>query len=275
MCAADWGSGAGRQQVPQAIHSVPTIRALKSRLRGGETLFGSLVSMPSPQLVQLLAGAGLDWLLIDLEHGAISVETAQSMIAATAVAPCTPLVRIAWTVPWLAKPLLDGGAMGVVFPMVRSAEEARAAVSACRYAPDGDRGWGPFYAPSRWGLAPFDYTKAANDAVTVVLLIEHVDAVDHIDAILGVPGIDVAIIAPFDLSVSLGKPGAFDDPVFKSTVERAERAIHGSPAVLGGVAPTPERAKELVGRGYRFVMLGYDTLIVDRAMRGFLDAARA
>jgi 4-hydroxy-2-oxoheptanedioate aldolase len=250
------------------------MHSLKSRLRAGETLFGSMVSMPSPQLTQTLAATGLDWLLIDLEHGAISVETAQAMIAATAVAACTPLARVAWTVPWLAKPLLDGGAMGVVFPMVRTAEEARLAVSACRYPPEGERGWGPFYAPSRWGVGAFDYTKAANDAVTVVLLIEHVEAVDNIDRILGVPGIDVAMIAPFDLSVSLGKPGAFDDPLFKATVERAERAIAGSPAVLGGVAPTPERAKELVGRGYRFVMLGYDVLVIDRAMRGFIEAAK-
>ena len=255
--------------MPQAMQS------LKSRLRAGDTLFGSMVSMASPPLAQTLAAAGLDWLLIDLEHGAITVESAQAMVAATAVAGCTPLARIAWTVPWLAKPLLDAGAMGIVFPMVRTAEEARTAVAACRYPPEGERGWGPFYAPSRWGETPFAYTAAANDAVAVILLIEHIDAVDNIDAILSVPGIDVAMIAPFDLSVSLGKPGAFDDPAFTAAVERAERAIAASPAVLGSVAPTPERARELVGRGHRFVMLGYDVLIIDRAMRAFLDAVRS
>ena len=250
------------------------IGSFKARLRSGERLFGTLASMPSPQLAQLLAGAGFDWLLIDLEHGAISVETAQAMIAATAVSRCAPIVRVAWTVPWLAKPLLDGGALGVIFPMVRTPEEAQEAVGACRYAPEGERGWGPFYAPSRWGLTPFGYTAAANDAVVAIVLIEHVDAVRHIDEILAVPGIDVAIIAPYDLSTSMGKPGAFDDPEFMSTVERAERAILASPAVLGGVAPTPERAKALVDRGYRFVLLGYDTLLIERACHEFLDAVR-
>jgi 4-hydroxy-2-oxoheptanedioate aldolase len=250
------------------------LNPLRAKLAAGGVVFGPLVSMPSPQLVQLVAAAGYDWVLIDLEHGAISVETAQAMIAASAVAPCVPLVRVAWTVPWLAKPLLDGGALGVVWPMVRSAAEAREAVAACRYAPAGERGWGPFYAPARWGMAPFAYTAAANDAVLVALLIEHVDAVGAIEEILAVPGIDVAIIAPFDLSVSLGKPGAFDDPAFITTVERAERAILKSPVTLGGVAPTPERARELVGRGYRFVMCAYDVLIIDRALRGFLYSAR-
>jgi 4-hydroxy-2-oxoheptanedioate aldolase len=251
-----------------------SINPVKDRLAAGGAAFGTLVSMPSPQLVQLVAAAGFDWVLIDLEHGAISVETAQAMIAASAVGPCVPLVRVAWTVPWLAKPLLDGGALGVVWPMVRTAGEAREAVAACRYAPAGERGWGPFFAPARWGKAPFDYTAAADDAVLVAVLIEHVDAVTAIDEILAVPGLDVAVIAPFDLSVSLGKPGAFDDPPFVAAVERAERAIRASSVTLGGVAPTPERARALVGRGYRFIMCAYDVLIVDRALRGFLDAAR-
>jgi 4-hydroxy-2-oxoheptanedioate aldolase len=254
---------------------VPTeIGSLKRRLRAGERLYGTMVTMPSPQLVQLLAAAGFDWLLIDCEHGAISVEGAQSMIAATAVADCAPLVRVAWTVPWLAKPLLDGGALGVVFPMVRTAEEAREAVAACRYAPAGERGWGPFYAPARWGLSPFEYTAAANDAVVTAILVEHIDAVRNIESILAVPGIDVAIIAPYDLSTSIGRPGAFEDPEFIAAVERAEQAIQASPVVLGGVAPTVERAKVQAERGYRFIMLAYDSLIIDRAARAFLDGAR-
>ena len=249
------------------------INPVKDKLATGGTAFGTLLTMPSPQLAQLAAGAGLDWVGIDLEHGSISVESAQAMVAATAVSRCVPFVRVAWTVPWLAKPLLDGGALGVIFPMVRSPEEAREAVSACRYAPVGDRGWGPFYAPSRWGLTPFAYTAAANDAVMVILLIEHVEAVRRLDEILAVPGIDAAIIAPYDLSTSLGKPGAFDDPEFVATVATAERAILASRSVLGGVAPTPERARVLVQRGYRLVMLAYDTLIIDRAFREFAAAA--
>lgn len=250
------------------------IGSLKARLRAGERLYGTMVTMPSPQLGQLLAAAGFDWLLIDLEHGAISVEGAQAMIAATAVADCAPLVRVAWTVPWLAKPLLDGGALGVVFPMVRTTDEAREAVAACRYAPDGERGWGPFYAPARWGLSAFGYTAVANDAVVAAILIEHIDAVRNIEAILAVPGIDVAIIAPYDLSTSLGKPGAFDDPEFVAAVESTEQAILASTVALGGVAPTIDRARAQAERGYRFIMLAYDALLVDRMARDLLTAVR-
>lgn len=250
------------------------VNPLREKLARGEAVVGTFVSLPSPPFVQILAGCGFDFLIVDCEHGPIGPETAQAMITATAVAPCVPLARVAWNLPWLAKPLLDAGALGIVFPLVRSAEDARAAVAACRYAPSGERGWGPFYAPSRWGLDAFDYSGSADDAILKILLIEHVDAVRAIDAIAATPGVDVAVIAPYDLSTSLGKPGAFEDPEFLAAVAEAERGIRAAGVVLGGLAATAERANALADRGYRFLCLAYDVLLIETAMRGLLGGLR-
>ncbi len=250
------------------------VNPLRVKLARGEPVVGTFVSLPSPPFAQILAACGFDFLIVDCEHGPISAETAQAMITATAVSPCVPLARVAWNLPWLAKPLLDAGARGIVFPLIRSAEDARRAVAACRYAPAGERGWGPFYAPSRWGLAPFEYSAAADRAVLTILLIEHVDAVRAIDAIAAVPGVDVAMIAPYDLSTSLGIPGAFDHPDFRAAVAEAERGIRAAGLVPGGLAPDAERANALIERGYRFVCLAYDVALIETAMRRLLAGLR-
>ncbi len=250
------------------------VNPLRQKLAEGRAVFGTLATMPSPQLAQLFAGCGFDWLMIDMEHGAIGIESAQAMIVATAVSDCVPLVRVAWNVDWLVKPALDAGALGIVFPMIRSAEEAEAAVAACRYPPLGERGWGPFYAPSRWGTDAFSYTRDADVAVMRIALIEHVEAVANIEAIVATEGLDVALIAPFDLSVSLGIPGRFEEPAFLEAVATAERVIRDSPVVLGGLARDAEGAQTLVERGYRFVLLAYDVMIIERAARALLDPLR-
>ncbi len=250
------------------------VNPLREELAQGACVLGTFVSLPSPPFVQILAGCGFDFLIVDCEHGPIGPETAQAMITATAASPCVPLARVAWNLPWLAKPLLDAGALGIVFPLIRSAEDARAAVAACRYAPAGERGWGPFYAPARWGLGPFEYSGSADQALLTILLIEHVDAVRAIDAIAATPGVDVAMIAPYDLSTSLGKPGAFGDPEFLAAVAEAERGIRAAGVVLGGLAATAERAHALMERGYRFLCLAYDVLLIETAMRGLLAEVR-
>ncbi|MCS6877176.1 MAG: aldolase/citrate lyase family protein [Geminicoccaceae bacterium] len=247
---------------------------LKEKLARGEPVFGTFVSLPSPPFVQILAGCGFDFLIVDCEHGPVSPETAQTMITATAVSSCVPLARVPWNLPWLAKPLLDAGALGIVFPLIRSAEDARRAVAACRYPPSGERGWGPFYAPSRWGLDAFAYSGSADEAVLAILLVEHIEAVRAIDAIAATAGIDAAIIAPYDLSTSLGKPGAFEDPEFLAAVAEAERGILAAGIVLGGLASTAERARDLLARGYRFLCLAYDVLLIETAMRRLLAELR-
>jgi 4-hydroxy-2-oxoheptanedioate aldolase len=250
------------------------LNPLKARWRSGETTYGVLVTMPSVPMMQLLARAGFDWLIVDLEHGPIDIETAHAMIAATSGTPAVPLLRVPHTTPWLAKTALDAGAFGIVFPMVNSATDAREAVRATKYPPAGERAWGPFYAPARFGLSMPRYMQAANDEVVTLALIEHPEAVANVEEIVGEPGLDVAIIGIFDLAVSLGRPGQLDHPDVRGAVARAEEAILRSDVALGGVALSPAQAREMAARGYRMLGLGFDWTLVQRGAAQVLDGLR-
>ena len=131
--------------------SVPTtpLNRLRQLWREGRPAFGAIATIPSVQMVQIMARS-LDWIIVDLEHGPIGLTEAHAMIAATTGTPCTPLVRIAANEPWLAKAPMDIGAFGINFPMITNRAEAEKAVRSVRYPPRGDRLWGPFHAPFRW-----------------------------------------------------------------------------------------------------------------------------
>ena len=248
---------------------------LKTKLDAGEAVLGTMITMPSPGLAQLLAAAGFDWLAFDMEHGPMTIESVHAMINATAASTCVPLVRLPATTPWLAKTALDAGALGLLFPMVETPEAAKEAVAAATYPPKGRRGFGPFHAPERWGVSMLDYARDADAAMLKVLFIEHIDAIARIDEILAVDGIDVAFVAPFDLSQSLGKPGDFDDPDFAAALTRAEAAVLQSKAKLGGLATTADQGRTMLERGYKFLMLGFDGLIIDGAARAILDGVKS
>ncbi len=139
---------------------------------GGVT-FGAIVTSPSVSVVQVMARSGLDWIVIDMEHGAIDLGAAHAMIAATSGTPLVPFVRVPGGAAWHAKAPLDLGAMGICFPMTTCRADAEAAVRAVRYPPAGDRFWGPFYAPLRWNLSMREYLDLANDEVLAIGTIEH------------------------------------------------------------------------------------------------------
>ncbi len=248
------------------------INPLKARLAAGKPAIGLLVSMPSVHLTQVLAAAGFDWLFFDMEHGPIGIESAHAMIAATAGSRCAPIVRVPWNVHWLAKPVLDAGAMGIIFPMIRSAADAEAAVRAVRYPPAGERGFGPFYASARFGLTMQTYADPADREILCILLIEHKDAIDDIDAILQVPGVDACLIAPFDLAMSYGYRDGPAHAEVEAAIMRAEQAIAASPVHLGGLALTGEVANAMIGRGHRLILTGFDTLLMQRAAGAILGA---
>ena len=250
------------------------MNALKQRLKNDEPCLGLLVSMPSPHLVRVLARAGLDWLFLDMEHGPISIESAHAMITATAGTDCTPIVRVPTTEPWVAKAALDAGAYGLVFPMDNSAADAEESVCAIRYPPEGERGVGPLHASLRWGLEMPDYIARANDELLNIIQIEHKDAVANIDEILAVDGLDVALIAPYDLSMSLGIPGQVDHPDHRAAVARAEEKVRESGLILGGLALSIESANDMIGRGYRLLLIGVDTSLVGGAVGAALDAIK-
>jgi 4-hydroxy-2-oxoheptanedioate aldolase len=152
--------------LPQAL-----LNRLKAKLAAGDPSFGVIAIIPSIAVVQVLASAGVDWIIIDMEHGPVDISVLHGMISATAGSQTVPLVRLPWSHPWQAKLAMDLGALGIEFPMICTAEQAERAVRAVRYPPTGDRLWGPFYAPMRWAQPIAEYIKAANDNMLAVATI--------------------------------------------------------------------------------------------------------
>src|SRR4029453_18682782 len=187
--------------------SLDQLGSLRRSLAEGRPTLGYLIPTPSVQIVQALARTGVDWLMLDTEHAPVGIESVAAMVAATGGTPATPIVRVPAARPELVKPVLDCGALGVVFPQIATRQEAEATVQAVRYAPKGQRGYGPTYAALRWGLPNLEYLKAANDAVLNVVLIETQAGVDALDDILSISGLDGVAVARGDFSTNLGGAG--------------------------------------------------------------------
>jgi 4-hydroxy-2-oxoheptanedioate aldolase len=234
----------------------------KERLsRDDGVLRGLMCVIPSAVATQAIAAAGADFIVIDREHGPIGREAMHAMIAATAGTGCSPLVRVPAIDEAEVKAALDAGAEGIVYPLIRSSEDVQRCVAYLTYPPDGSRGWGPFAAHSRFGTSLPDYSRAVGANVTCCVLIETGEAVENIDAILEVPGLDFVVVAPFDLSSSLGVEGQFDAPVFLEAVAAVERAALGK-VHLCGVALSEEQSAALAARGYRVFLHGFDVLML-------------
>ena len=233
---------------------------LKARLRDTDArLTMQLCTIPSAVVTQALAAAGSDVVVIDLEHGAIDYGTAHAMIAATAGTGCAPLVRVTENDEAQVKRALDLGAEGVMFPLIRNPDDVRRAVASLRYPPEGTRGFGPFIAQSRWGATMPTYREATAGRIVCCLLIETCEALERIEDICAVPGIDLIVPAIFDLSTALGLSGQFDHPEVLAAVARIEAAAHTARLPLAGVAFTRAQAETLLARGYR-VVAGFDVL---------------
>jgi 2-keto-3-deoxy-L-rhamnonate aldolase RhmA len=172
---------------------------LKEKLRRGKAVTGAFVGLGHPDVTEILSRMGFDWLLLDGEHGPIGIETMQVMMQSM-TQDCTPIVRPQWNDPVIIKRVLDIGAHGVLVPWVNSKEEAESAVAACKYPPEGIRGWGP----RRASLFDPDYRATANDEILISVQIETQKAVDNLEEITAVEGVDALFIGPYDLSNNMG-----------------------------------------------------------------------
>lgn len=253
------------------INQLDALQRLKGKLRAGEPSYGVILQLACPTVAALLAAQGFDWVWVDTEHGAISVETAQLMIQASQGTDAVPLVRIAENLPWLAKAHLDAGAMGIITPMVNSAKEAYQAVAAVRYPPHGVRGFGPAMAPARWGVKGAGaYAKVADNEILAIAQIEHIAAVDAIDEIVSVPGLDLVFVGMYDLSASMGLLGQVDHPSVVSAARRVLVAAQRAGVAAGVIALEQETIRRRREEGFQFIAVTTDTVLLSEGAGGLI-----
>lgn len=245
----------------------------KAKLAAGQRAYGTMMTMPSPHFARAAVGAGLDWLLFDLEHSPIDPAQLHGLIAATAGTHCAPLVRVPLDRSGLIRQALDTGASGLVFPLITSTQDVEDAIALTRYPPAGTRGIGPMHAALHLGVSMPEYLAFANEYISRSVLIEDVSAIDALEDILAVPGLDCAIIAPFDLSASMARPGDLHHSDVRSAIAHAERVIAASPVALGGLASSAEDAANKRSKGYQLITLGYDTYIVHAGLSAMIARA--
>jgi 4-hydroxy-2-oxoheptanedioate aldolase len=238
------------------------------RLKTGDPPLAGFVNLiPSAVATQAMAAAGADVVLIDQEHGPIGPESLHAMVASTAGTSCSPWVRVSRSDEASVKAALDAGAEGIVFPLVDTAEAAAECVALTRYPPQGRRGWGPFVAHSRWGVELFDYLDQRGHMTACTILIETRSAIDNIEQICQVEGIDCLTIAPFDLSTELGVSGRLDAPELVEAVKHAEDVILKAGIPLGGAALTEDQTQQVLAKGYRLLWHHFDVLMLEQFVR--------
>ncbi len=236
----------------------------KRLLQQGKPAVGVWINWPSPVAAEALASIGWDWLVVDTEHGAIDLETLQSLFIAIGATPTIPMCRVPWNDHVLIKRVLDAGALGIVVPMVCTAEEAAAAVRAAKYPPAGIRSSGG----GRWRYWAGDgYAEEANDEIAVIVMIEHVDAVKNAEAILATPGVDGCFIGPNDLAWSMSTPfgrarGTPEHQALIAEVLAAAKKV-GVPAGIhcGG----PDEVNQRIDQGFQFLACQNDAAFMMKA----------
>jgi 4-hydroxy-2-oxoheptanedioate aldolase len=235
---------------------------VKDAWRAGRAVVNGWLSIPSAFATEMMAKGGFDSLTVDMQHGIQDYASAVACFQALGAHPVVPMARVPWNEPGIIGKVLDAGAMGVICPMVNTAAEARALVAACRYAPLGTRSFGPIRA-ALYGQGG-GYFETANEDVAVIAMIETRQALDNLEAILDVPGIDAAYVGPGDLGLSLGLAPRLDreEPEILAIYDRL-LAETGKRGLVAGIHNgTPEYARTMVQRGFRFVTTSNDSALV-------------
>jgi len=230
---------------------------LKARLKAGEKLLGAWTMSSSPDNAEIMALSGLDFVLMDHEHGQATIPDAIAQLRAIKGTNCAGLLRAPWNDMVFIKRVLDAGIHGIMVPQVNTVDEARAAVAACRYPPLGNRGAAGGTRAASYGFDAGYYDRAADDLI-IIAQIETPQAVENAAAIAAVDGVDVVFIGPRDLSATIGKLNKMDDPELRALIAKVEEATLKSGKALGTVAPTGALVKQLFARGYSFLISGSD-----------------
>jgi 2-keto-3-deoxy-L-rhamnonate aldolase RhmA len=241
-------------------------------LRAGRVMLGALVSVRSAEVAEALALCGVDWLFVDMEHSLIDAAAAQGIVQAVA-GRAYVLLRLAENAPEHYKKALDTGCDGVIVPMVKSADEARAAVRAAKYPPLGARSAGMGRAQG-YGAGFAAYTREANETTALFVQLEHKDAVAEIEAIVAVDGVDGVFLGPYDLSGSMGMLGEVGHPEVVAAMDTVRAACAAKGMPLGIFCATLEQAAVEIERGATLVVMGTDLGMMMGAAKAGLERLR-
>jgi len=240
---------------------------IKEKLARGESSIGTWQMIGHPVVTEIMAQAGFDWVVLDIEHGIFDWPAALGHVQVIQGHGCPVLLRLPINAPEHFKWALDTGAEGVIVPMIRTVEDARRAIAYAKYPPQGERGISIGRAHA-YGAAFDDYVATANAETLVALQIEHIDAVRNIEGICALPGLDVVFVGPYDLSGTMGLMGQVTHPEVEAAMVRVVRAAQAASVVPGLliVDPKPGEVAQRVAEGFRFISIGLDTkLLIDAA----------
>ncbi len=249
------------------------VNTVKSRLKQGLPAVGHWISLPSPSIAELLVTFEPDWLVIDTEHGPSGWERVEDILRAMKGTNVVPIIRIVNNDVGLFKQAFDRGAYGVLVPMINTPDEARAAVAACKYPPEGSRGVAGTRV-TRYGMDLPEYFAEWNKQVLVILQIETPEGLKNVDAIAAVPGVDVLFVGPNDLSANLGIFRKFDHPDFKAALERIQAATRKHSVAAGYMASGAEETLQRIDEGFQFVAAGTDARLLAGAAKLAYDTIR-
>lgn len=237
----------------------------KHALRNGRHQLGLWCSLSSHYAIEVVAGAGYDWLLLDMEHSPNDLESLLSQLQAAAAYPSAPVVRIPWNDTVMIKRVLDVGAQSLLLPYVQTVEEARAAVAATRYPPEGVRGVAGTTRATRFGRVK-DYARHAHEEICLLLQLETEEALAHIEAIGAIDGVDGIFIGPADLHASLGYPGETGNPKVLPLIDDAIRRIRATGKAPGILTGDEKLAARFIAEGTLFTAVGADVGILARGV---------
>jgi 2-dehydro-3-deoxyglucarate aldolase/4-hydroxy-2-oxoheptanedioate aldolase len=246
----------------------------RDKLGEGKPCLGTTITFTDPTITEALCTV-LDFVWIDTEHNALTLEAVQGHIMATKGTDTVPLVRVPWNDPVLIKPVLDIGAAGVIVPLIRTADDARRAVSACLYPPAGIRGFGP-RRPSNYGtLGGPEFCEAANASISVIVQIEHIEAVNNIDAILSVPGLTSIFVGPNDLAGSMGHMGQPSHPEVLRVIDTIFASARRTGIPVGiAFGDDPDELIGWVKKGARWLLVGADFTLLLKSVNHVADQVR-
>ncbi|MGI9596304.1 MAG: HpcH/HpaI aldolase family protein [Acidimicrobiales bacterium] len=250
-----------------------TKNAMLEKFASGETALGAWMMMRDPLVAMMAANLDYDYLCIDMQHGLHDYGDVLAGLQASVRSSVTPIARTPANEPGVVGRLLDAGALGIIFPMINTRDQAEQAVASCRFAPTGSRSMGPVGAMTLHGT---DYFGKSNDEVAVIPMIETAEAVGNLDEILAVPGVAAAYVGPSDLSLTLGLPPGLDsdDPAFTGAIDAVLTGCskHG---VVAGMHCSPELAAKRHEQGFRMLSVGHDFGPIMAALRNDLKSSRA